>query len=118
MAKKSSSKSSSKRGFTKRVHELTKKDIVTSIAAVSILLNVLFLVTVIVVTNTDTFSRGVFTAARDQYCKSASAFEDRVMAIGSAELALQERNVDCISEGFLPFYTEAVEKYQAQYAEE
>lgn len=115
MVKKSSS---SKRGFTQRVHELTKKDIVTSVAVVSVLLNVLFLATVLVLTSSETFSREVYTAARDQYCQNISSLEKRVEAIGSTDLALEERSIDCIDESFYPYYNEAIEKYRAQYTEE
>lgn len=118
MAKKSSTKSSSKRGFTQRVHELTKRDIFTSIAVVSVLLNVLFLATVLVLTNSDTFSRELYSAAREQYCQNINALEKRAEVIGSTDLAVEERNIDCIGDTFLPFYNEAIEKYRAQSSEE
>jgi hypothetical protein len=118
MAKKSSTKSSTKKGFTNRVHDLTKKDIIASIALVSVLCNVLFLATILVMTNSATFSRGVYTTARDKYCNNISALEQRAEAIGDPSIALEERNIDCISEDFLPFYQEAVEKYHVQSREQ
>jgi phage terminase small subunit len=107
-------KASTKQRFTQKVHNLTRHDILTSVAVASILLNILFLITVIVLTNTDTFSRELYTAAREQYCSNSSALKDRVEEIGDAKQAVQERNVDCIGEDFAPFYNEALEKYLAQ----
>lgn len=107
-------KKSTKKRFTDKVHDLTKKDVLSSVAVVSIALNVLFLAAILVLTSTGTFSREIYTATRDQYCKNKSALKDRAEKIGDRKLALQERTVDCIGEGFKPFYEEAVEKYRAQ----
>lgn len=111
-------KASTKKRFSQKVQNMTKKDIVTSVAVASVLLNILFLVTVLVLTNTDTFSRGVYTSAREQYCKNTAGLKDRAEKIGSTELAVEERNIDCISKDFLPYYNEAVEKYRAQTSEQ
>lgn len=111
-------KQSPKKRFVKKVHDLTRKDIVTSVAAVSILLNVLFLVTVLVLTNTETFSREIFTATRDQYCTNLKSVRKHADKIGSFKEALKQHRIDCVADDFLPFYNEAIEKYRAHTVEQ
>jgi hypothetical protein len=113
MAKKKSNSSKNGR-FLSRVHKITETDIFTSIAIASILLNVLFLVTIFVLSSTDTFDRSVYKSVRSQYCKNVSGVEKRAEELGSEKDALKEWQINCNSAEFQPFFNEAIEKFNAQ----
>lgn len=99
--------------IAQKVNKIVQTDIFKSIAIASVLLNVLFLITVVVLTSTSTFDRKLYTAAREQYCDNSST-KHRAEELGSKQLALQERQVDCIGDDFAPFYKEALDKYRAK----
>lgn len=106
-------KKNSTKGLSQKVRKMVMGDIVKSIAIASVLLNVLFLVSVLVLTSTNVFDRDVYGAARERYCTNPHAFEKRADELGDSASALKERQVDCIGDGFRPFYNEALEKYEA-----
>lgn len=107
-------KKSSPRKISQKVQKIVKGDVVKSVAIASILLNVLFLVSLFVLTATDTFDRRVYVGARSRYCDNHSSIKERAKALGSEKAALQEREIDCIGENFKPFYQEALDKYRAK----
>lgn len=80
----------------------------------SVLLNILFFVTILVLTSTDTFDRGLYQASRDRYCENIKGVRERAKELGSEKAAVEEWQVDCIGKDFKPFYKEALDKYQAQ----
>ena len=101
--------------FLKKVHQLTEKDIFTSFAIASILLNILFFATIIVLTSTNTFDMSMYKAVRSQYCQNINGVKVRAQKLGSDEDAIIEWHVVCQSDDFQPFLKEAIEKYKAQF---
>lgn len=97
-----------------KIQKIVKGDVVKSVAIASVLLNILFLATLLVLTATDTFDRQVYVGARTRYCQNQSSVSDRTAVLGSEAAAQQEKQVDCIGEDFAPYYKEALDKYQAQ----
>lgn len=112
MAQKKSNSSKNGR-FLRKVHKLTETDIFTSIAVVSILLNVLFFITVIVLTSTNAFDQNVFNFVKSQYCSNITAVEQRAVEFGNELDAIREWEVNCVTGEFQPYFDEAVEKYDA-----
>lgn len=106
-------KSSGKR-FQQQVRKMVHGDLFTSIAVVSILLNILFLVSFLVLTSSDTFDKRFFQSAQNRYCNNISGLEQRAQELGDDKKALQEWEVDCIGKDFKPFYKEALDKYRAK----
>lgn len=100
--------------LTQKARKILKGDVAKSVAITSLLLNLLFLISIIVITSTDAFDRRVYTSARERYCANQKATEDRAKELGDSAAALREREVDCVGEGFKPFYQEALDKYDAQ----
>ncbi len=100
--------------LTQKARKIVRGDITRSIAITSLLLNVLFLVSIFVVTSTDTFDRRVYTSARERYCANKEATEERAKELGDGSAAIREREIDCVGPNFKPFYKEAVDKYRAQ----
>lgn len=107
-AKKSSKK------ITQKVQAIVQADVFKSIAIASVLLNILFLVTIVVLTSTSTFDRKLYTAARERYCNNTESIKHRAEELGSKQAAKEERQIDCLDDTFSPFFQEAVEKYRAQ----
>lgn len=103
--------------FLHKVHELTEKDLFKSIAIVSILLNILFFASFVVITSTSTFNRTIYTSVKKQYCKNIDGVKERAQQLGSEKAAINEWRVTCVSEDFAPYYKEAIEKFKAQQAE-
>ncbi|MFO0971656.1 MAG: hypothetical protein U0520_04920 [Candidatus Saccharimonadales bacterium] len=103
--------------LTQKARKIMKGDIARSVAVTSILLNLLFLVSIFVITSTDTFDRRVYTSARDRYCANKDATKERAKELGDKNAAVREKQIDCIDTDFQPFYKEAVDKYRAQTAE-
>lgn len=112
MAKK---KKPGKKAIQKKVNKLMESDIFHSIAVVSVLLNILFLVSIFVLTSTDTFDRKFYNSAKSQYCANVQGIEDRAEELGSEQTAVREWQITCISKEYKPFYDESVEKFNAQY---
>lgn len=108
------SKKTPSKKFTQKVHKIVQSDIFKSIAVASVLLNLLFFISIFVLTSTDTFDRRLYIGAKDRYCRNASGARERAKELGSEEAALQELQVDCIGKNFRPFYNEALEKFDAQ----
>lgn len=111
MTKKKSTKGGR---FLKRVHRITETDIFTSIAIVSILMNILFIASLFVLSSTDAFDHSVYNSVRSRYCKNINNVVQRAEETGSEDEAISEWQVNCLSEEFLPYYQEAVEKFRAQ----
>ncbi len=107
-------KKSQGKTFKGRVHKVVESDIFKSVAIVSILLNVLFLISVLVLTSTDTFNRGVYRATRDKYCQNIEAVKARAIELNDSTKAVEEWQIDCIGSQFQPYYEEAVIKFNAQ----
>lgn len=99
--------------ISQKVRNIVQTDVFKSIGIASVLLNILFLVTIVVLTSTSTFDRKLYTAAREQYCNNKASVQHRAEELGSEQVALQERQIDCIGEAFAPFYKEALDKYRA-----
>lgn len=94
---------------------MMESDIFHSVAIVSVLLNILFLVSIFVLTSTDTFDRKFYSSAKSRYCANVQGVKDRAEELGSEEAAVREWQITCVSEEFKPFYDESVEKFNAQY---
>jgi len=109
--KKTSSKSVGK--LSQKAKKMVQGDFIKSIAIVSVLLNILFLVTVLVLSNRSTFDRRLYVGARDRYCQNTNALKERATELLDQKAAARERQIDCIGADFKPFYNEAIEKYQA-----
>jgi hypothetical protein len=101
------------KSFRKKVLRIVEGDTLKSIAAASVLLNILFLVSIFVVTSTDTFDRRFYNAARSQYCKNVSGIKARAKELGDEKKAIREWELTCVSSNFRPYYDEAVEKFDA-----
>ena len=108
---KSSKKSSKK--LSAKVNKIVKSDVFTSIAILSLALNVFLLVAVFVLTNPDTYNRNVFNGVRAQYCKNINGVIERAEELGDSDAALKEWKVTCVSKEFAPYYNEAVKKFNA-----
>ena len=100
--------------FLTRVHRITETDIFTSVAIVSILMNILFVASLFVLSSTDAFDHNVYSAVRARYCKNINGVVERAEKTGSEDEAITEWQVNCLSEEFQPYYQEAVEKFRAQ----
>ena len=100
--------------FTQRVHKVVQSDIFKSVAVASVLLNVLFFVTIVVLTSTDSFDRNFYTASKNRYCQNITGVRERAKELGSEAAAINELQVDCVGPKFQPFYNEAIEKFKAQ----
>ena len=75
-----------------RARRIVKSDAITSVAIVSVLLNVLFLISIIVLTNASTFDHRVYQAAKHRYCHNVDGFEARAKELGSEKAAKEERD--------------------------
>jgi hypothetical protein len=106
------SKKSSK-SLSNKINKVVKSDVFTSIAIVSVLLNLLFLIGVFVLTNTNTYNTGLFNSVRSHYCKNIDGLVSRAEELGDSSEALKEWRVNCVSKEFAPFYQEAVKKFEA-----
>lgn len=114
MATKKKSPSKTSKTFKGRVHTLVESDVFKSVAIASILLNILFLITIFVLTSTDTFDRQFFQATRDKYCQNIGGVQVRAVELGSDKKAVSEWQIDCVGSDFKPYYEEAVIKFNAQ----
>lgn len=103
------------RSAAKRIKQMVTSDVFRSIAVVSIVFNILFLASVYVLTNTDTFDRSFYNAARKQYCQNVDGVRARASELSSEKAAVKEWQVTCVSQEFQPYYNEAIEKFNAQY---
>ncbi len=108
---KSSKKSPKK--LSNKVTSIVKSDVFTSIAIVSIVLNVLLLVGLFVLTTSNTYDTAVFTSVRSRYCKNIDGVVKRAEELGSSQAALQEWKVNCVAKEFAPYYQEAIQKFEA-----
>lgn len=99
--------------ITQKVNDIIKADVSKSLVITSILVNILFLATLIVLTQTDTFDRNLFVSSQERYCKNSNNLKERAKELGNKESAQKEWQVDCIGSDFYPFYKEAVDKYRA-----
>lgn len=103
----------STKNMSKKVHKMVRSDAFTSVAIVSILLNILFLVTIFVLSSTDSFGRGVYNTVRDRYCNNIDGVVERAEALGDEATAVREWQVTCVSDEFKPYYNEALKKFEA-----
>jgi len=103
--------------FNKKVSKIVQSDVFKSIAVASILLNILFLISIFVLTSTDTFDRRLFLEARSRYCQNGAGVDRRAEKLGSEKMALEELQIDCIGKDFKPFYNEALKKFDASNAQ-
>ena len=107
-------KKTTNKKFTQKVHKIVQSDVFKSIAVASVLLNILFFISIFVLTSTDTFDRSLYTSAKDRYCHNVSGVRERAKELGSQKAALEELQVDCVGKDFSPFYSEALEKFNAR----
>jgi len=110
----SKSKPASNKRFLLKVHHAVKEDVIKSTAIASVLLNILFLVTVVVVSSTNIFSRGIYNYTQDKYCSNIEGIKERAEELGNENAAIDEWQISCVGKDFKPFYKEAVDKYRAQ----
>lgn len=108
-------KKPNKKVIRKKVTKLMESDVFHSIAIVSVLLNILFLVSIFVLSSTDTFDRKFYNSAKTRYCSNVQGIEDRAKELGSEASAVREWQITCVSKEYKPFYNESVEKFNAQY---
>lgn len=102
------------KSFKKRVNRVVESDMFKSIAAASVLLNILFFVCIFVLSSTSTFDHHFFQSARTKYCQNIDGVKSRALELGSDKKALQEWEINCIGKDFRPYFNEAVQKYEAQ----
>jgi hypothetical protein len=107
-------KKTTSKKISNKVTQIVQTDIFRSIAIASVLLNILFLITIVVLTSTATFDRRLYNSARERYCDNTEVLASRAKELGSEKSAAMERQVDCIGKDFKPFYKEALDKYKAQ----
>lgn len=100
--------------LSKKVKKIVNSDVFTSIAIVSLLLNVLFLVSLFVLTSTDTFNKDLYSGVKNKYCSNIQGIRERAEELGSEDKAVREWQVDCVSKEFKPYFDEAVKKFNAQ----
>lgn len=107
-------KTTHNKSWWRRVHSIVHADVFKSVAIASLLLNVLFLVSVFVFTSTDTFDRRFYNMSREKYCKNYEGVIERAKELNDEQKALDEWRITCVSSEFKPFYQEAVEKFRAR----
>lgn len=107
-------KKSPSKSLKKKITNMTKEDMFKSIAIASVLLNVLFLVSIFVLTNASTFDYRVYSASKERYCQNTDGLKQRSEELGSDKAAQEELQINCVGKQFEPFYNEAVQKYRAQ----
>src|ERR1700759_852498 len=90
------------KAFHKKVLRIVEGDTLKSIAAASVLLNILFLVSIFVLTSTSTFDRRFYTAARQHYCNNIDGIKSRAKELGDEKQAVREWEITCISTNFRP----------------
>ncbi len=110
----STKKKTPSKSFQARVTKIVEGDIFKSVAIASVLLNILFLVSIFVLTSTSTFDRRFFVSAQNKYCQNVDGIKARAKELGSDKKALQEWEISCVGKDFQPYYNEAVQKYEAQ----
>lgn len=108
--------STKSKNIKQKVVKIVESDIFRSIAVASVLLNILFIVSIFILTSTDTFDRKFYSSAHRKYCSNIAEISKRAKELGSEPAAVKEWQVTCISEEFEPFYKEALEKFNAQYS--
>ncbi len=101
--------------FRKKVGRVVESDMFLSLAIASVLLNVLFFVSIFVLTSTDTFDRRFYNSSRTRYCANVSGVEERAKELADEKTAVKEWQITCVSTEFKPFYDESVAKFNAQY---
>lgn len=111
-------KKTSSKKLSQKVQKMIQTDVFKSIAIASVLLNVLFLITIVVLTATSTFDRELYLSARERYCKNTASIKARSEELGSKTAAKQEWQIDCVGKDFYPFYKEATDRYQADLNQE
>lgn len=102
------------KSFSQKVNKIVKSDVFTSVAILSILLNVLLLAGVFVLTSNDTYDRELYENVKSKYCQNIDGLVQRSEELGSSKAALKEWKVTCVSNEFAPFYQEALKKFEAQ----
>lgn len=107
-------KKTNSKKISQKVREIVQADVFKSIAVASVLLNILFLVTIVVLTSSSTFDHKLYSSARERYCSNKEGFKNRANELGNEKVAARERQIDCIGKDFQPFYKEALDKFQAQ----
>ena len=107
-------KKSQNKKLKQKVLKMVQSDIFKSVAIASVLLNILFFVSLVVVTSTSTFDRELFLSAQERYCNNVEGVRDRAEELGSEQAAVDEWQIDCVGKDFKPFYQEAVDKYRAE----
>lgn len=107
-------KKTSPKKITQKVQAIVQADIFKSVAVASVLLNVLFLITIIVLTSSSTFDHKLYNSARERYCNNSESLKNRADELGNKQAAAEERQVDCVGKDFRPFYNEAIDKFRAQ----
>ncbi len=100
--------------ITQKVRAIVQADVFKSIAVASVLLNILFLITIVVLTSSSTFDHKLYTSARERYCSNSESLKNRANELGNSKAASEERQVDCVEKDFRPFYNEAIDKFRAQ----
>ena len=108
------SKKTQGKKFTQKVHKIVQSDIFKSLAVTSVLLNILFLITLFVLGSTNTFDHRLYSSAKEKYCQNIEGFKQRAKELGSEKAAVNEFQINCIGSDFRPFYNEAIEKFKAQ----
>lgn len=108
-------KKKSTKGFKDRVMHVVESDLFTAVAISSVVLNILFMASVFVLTSTDTFNRKFYESSRSKYCNNVEGVIQRSEELGDEKEAVKEWQVTCVSKEFLPFYKEALDKFNAQY---
>ncbi len=107
-------KKTTSKKISQKVRAIVQADMFKSIAVASVLLNILFLVTIVVLTSSSTFDHKLYSSARERYCNNSESLKNRANELGNTEAAIEERQVDCVGEDFRPFYNEAIDKFRAQ----
>ena len=102
--------------FKSRIWKMTKSDIFTSIAILSIVLNIFLLSAVFVLTNGGTLNQSMLSDLNNRYCSDASSLktakQDAAANGQTSKQALQKFEITCKSGNFAPYYNQALHSYQ------
>ena len=106
-----------KKKLTKKIKGLIKRDMWVSVAAVSILLNLFFVVGAVLFATTSSLDSAVYRAGYNNLCDKnyAENLNDRMNDEKDEAKALRDFEVLCLRGDFEPYYLNAVEAYLSDY---
>lgn len=102
--------------FKSRIWKATKSDIFTSLAILSIVLNIFLLSAVFVLTNGGTLNQSILSDLNNRYCDDTSSLQTAINHAANngetSKQAQQKYEITCKSGNFAPYYSQAIHSYQ------